>query len=78
MRLPPTTMPASHDLPVDVESDQVWRERDGDQHWKVFGVHNRLATLQRCTKGGTVLNPRYKKSMSEDDMHAKFVFVGPK
>ena len=69
---------ATRDLPIDVAPDQVWRERDGDQHWKVLDVHNGLATLQRCTKGGRVLNPRYKKSMSEDDMHTQFVFVGLK
>jgi len=44
------------DLPVDVTPAQVWRE--GDQHWKVAAVHNGVATLQRCTKGGQVLNPR--------------------
>ena len=73
-------MPSSQqrNLPVDVATDQVWRECDDDQHWKVFTVHNGLATLQRCTKGGTVLNQRYKMSVSEDDMHARFVFVGPK
>jgi len=73
-----TSRPRRSDLPVDVETDQVWRERDGDQHWKVFTSHNGRAMLQRCTKGGQVLNQRYTKSMSEDDMHAQFDFVGPK
>ena len=66
------------DLPVDVETDQVWRERDGDQHWKVFAVRNQIATLQRCTKGGQVLNQRFKVTKPEDEMHEQFVFVGPK
>ena len=39
-------------------------------------MHNQVATLQRCTKGGHVLNPRYKKSVPEDDMHAEFVKAG--
>lgn len=74
----PVTTMATKDLPIDVAPDQVWRERDGDQHWKVFAVHNQVATLQRCTKGGQVLNPRYKVTKPEDQMHAQFVFVGPK
>jgi len=27
------------ELPVDVEADQVWRERDTPRHWKVASVH---------------------------------------
>jgi hypothetical protein len=64
---------ALKDLPTDVAPDQVWKE--GDQHWRVLSIHNGVATLQRCTPGGRVLNPRYKVTASEDRMHAEFVLV---
>ena len=71
-------MATRRELPVDVKAEQVWRERDSEQHWKVFTIDNGLATLQRCTPGGHVLNQRYMKRMLEDDMHAHMVFVGPR
>ena len=69
---------ATSNLPVDVEPDQVWRERDGDQHWKVFAVNNRSPPCSVARRAGQVLNPRYKVTRDEDQMHAQFVFVGPK
>jgi hypothetical protein len=66
-------MPARK-LPDDVEPDQVWRATDG-QHYKVLAVHAGIATLQRCTAGGRVLNQRYKTTEAVDRMREEFKLV---
>lgn len=65
-----------HDLPADVEADQVWRDTGG-QHFKVESVHNGIATLHRCTPAGRVLNQKYKETASVDRMQADYKLVGP-
>ena len=63
------------DLPDDVLPGQVWRAPDG-QHYKVFDVEgNTLATLQRCTAAGRVLNVRFKTTISFDRMRAEYALV---
>ena len=66
-------MPARK-LPDDVEPDQVWRASDG-QHYKVVSVHAGIATLQRCTPAGRVLNQRYKTAEAVDRMQTEFKLV---
>jgi len=39
-------------------------------------VHAGIATLQRCTSAGRVLNQRYKTTEAVDRMQAEFKFVG--
>jgi hypothetical protein len=51
-------------LPDDVERAQVWRAPDG-QHYRVALVTNGIATLQRCTPAGHVLNTRYNRASVE-------------
>ena len=46
----------SKELPLDIVAGQVWRDADG-QHYYVESVFKELATLQRCTPAGRVLNP---------------------
>ena len=58
-----------------VEPDQVWRATDG-QHYKVVSVHAGIATLQRCTPAGRVLNQRYKTTEAVERMQADFKLVG--
>jgi hypothetical protein len=61
-------------LPDDVEPDQVWRADDG-QHFKVLSVHAGVATLQRCTPAGRVLNQRYKTSESVERLQNAFSLI---
>jgi hypothetical protein len=77
----PSVLPAkvrpmpTRKLPDDVEPDQVWKAPDG-QHYKVVSVHAGIATLQRCTPGGRVLNQRYKTTEAVDRMQTDFKLVG--
>jgi hypothetical protein len=45
-------MATRREVLVDVEPDQVWRERDGDQHWKVFAVHNQVRPFSVARRAG--------------------------
>ena len=62
------------ELPPDVAAEQVWRAPDG-QHYRVQSVVDEVATLQRCTAAGTVLNPRYRITRTRDQLRAGFMLV---
>jgi hypothetical protein len=57
----------------DVEPDQVWKQ--GDQHVKVEAVHNGLATIQRCTAAGRVLNQRYRTSLTVESLTTNYALI---
>jgi hypothetical protein len=38
----------------------------------VQGVHNGIATLQRCTRAGRVLNPRYRWTVAVEHLLAQY------
>jgi hypothetical protein len=61
-------------LPSDVESEQVWKDANG-QHYRVATVTNGIATLQRCTPAGRVLNQRYRENVSVERMQAGWRLV---
>jgi hypothetical protein len=57
----------------DVEPGQVWK-KDSD-HVYVESVHNGLATVQRCTPAGRVLNPRYRPQIEVEKLIASYKLV---
>jgi len=70
----PAMSPKPKDLPPDVASGQVWRDADG-QHYYVESVVREVATMQRCTAAGTVLNQRYRITRTGDQLREGFVLV---
>jgi len=67
-------MPSRKQLPDDIETEQVWKDPSG-QHYRVFSVSNTIATLQRCTPAGRVLNQRYKENVPVERMQAGWELV---
>jgi hypothetical protein len=62
------------DVPPDVIAEQVWRD-PGGQHYRVALVANGVATLNRCTAAGRVLNPRYTEKVPVEWMRSAWRLV---
>jgi hypothetical protein len=62
-------------LPPDVAAGQVWRDADGQHYYVESAGGEKLATLQRCSPAGRVLNPRYRINRTADQLREGFVLV---